>query len=97
MVHPPIQGCLQLVDGGEHPVGVGEELRPHRLVKALNLSRRGGRARRGQHMPDPVLHADPIKQHLRRRTARAEPPVNTFPLSVKICSGTPWHCRATGA
>ena len=80
LVHPPVQRCLQFTDGGEHAVGVAEELRPHRLMKALNLSRRGGRARRGQQMPDPVLHADPIEQHFRRRTTRPEPPGEHLPV-----------------
>ena len=80
MNHPPIQCRLQLTDRGEYPVGVGEELRPHLLMKALNLSRRGGRPRRGQQMPDPVLHTHPIKQHLRRRTTRTEPPREHLPV-----------------
>ncbi len=40
VLHPPVYRGLQLGDGVEHPVHLGENLRPHRLVKALNLSRR---------------------------------------------------------
>ncbi len=40
-------------------------------------------------MPDPVVGADPVEQH--RPRTRPNRAVNTLPLSVRICSGTP--CR----
>ena len=68
-----------------------EELGAHRLVPPLDLAGRGRRPRRGQQMPDPVLGADPVEQH--RPGPGPNRPVNTLPLSVRICSGTPWAQR----
>jgi len=93
---PPTHPALPAVPRGWRTRGRRlQRTRPHRLMKALNLSRRGRRARSGQQMPDPVLHTDPIKQNFRRRTTWANPPVNTFRCQSKTCSGTPVAVQRT--
>ena len=84
-VHPPIELGLRVSDRFEH--FAVQELARSVLMPPLHLARRRRRPRRRQDVFDPVLAADPIKQHL--TLARPEPPVNTLPLSVRISRGTP--------
>src|SRR6185312_11886263 len=93
LAHPPVQGRLQLLHCGEQPVLEGEELRPHRPA---------GRA------AFPVVVGEyglavrcliPLSAQIRsNRTGPGPRPnraVKTLPLSVRICSGTPWRRSAS--
>ena len=62
-------------------------------MKALDLAGRGWRSRLGQQVLDAVEAADPIEEHLHRGMGMYLP-VNTLPLSVNTCSGTPYACSA---
>jgi hypothetical protein len=57
-------------------------------VPPFNLAGCGRRPRRSQQVFDAVLPANTVKQDF--SGAGPNRPVNTFPLSVKICSGTPY-------
>ena len=59
---------------------LGEELRTYRLVPPLHLPGGGRRSGCGQQMPDPVLGADPVEQHLRAGASRPEPAGEDFPI-----------------
>ena len=78
--HPRIQSLLQLLHGGVPIVVLSQELRTYRLVPPLHLPGSSRRPRRGQQMPDPVLGADPIEQHLRRTSRGPEPAGEDFPI-----------------
>jgi hypothetical protein len=70
----------------------GEELRAYRLVPALHFPCGGRRSGCGQQMPDPVLGADPIEQHLRAGADRPEAAGEDFPVEfltdVKLLWGS---------
>src|SRR5437667_6051106 len=59
--HPLIQCLLCGLQVVEHLPGV--ELHPEGAVKALDLPRRGRRARLGEDVVDPVLPANPVEEH----------------------------------
>ncbi len=80
LLDPDIQRGLQLLQGGVAAIMDAEELGTNRLVPALHLPCGGRRSGRGQQMPDTVLGADPVEQHLRRTPRRAEPAGEDFPI-----------------
>jgi hypothetical protein len=88
-VHPRIQCCLQVVDGGERPVGVGETPPASSCEAAQPFPSRWASAARSTNAGSP-FGADPIEQHVRARSPGPNRPVNTLPL-VSMCSGSP--CR----
>jgi hypothetical protein len=71
--HPGSKACCSAACGGVLVVVFGEELRAYRLGPPLHLPCGGRRSGCGQQMPDPVLGADPVEQHLGRAARRAEP------------------------
>lgn len=86
IVHPLVKsllGRLQVLEWG----CVTEELSAQTAVESLNFARRRRRPGLGQQMLDPILATDRIEKHL--DGGGQNRPVNTLPLSVKICSGAP--------
>jgi hypothetical protein len=80
VVHPSIQSLLQLRDRGVLLVMLGKELRTDGFVPPLHLAGGGRRPGCGQQMPDPVLGANPVEQHLGRAARRPESPGEDFPI-----------------
>jgi len=82
---PFVQCLLCSLQVAEHLPGV--ELDSKRLMEALDLARRGRRARLREQVVDPVLTADAVEEHVHRGPVKR--PVKTLPLSVSTCAGTP--------
>ena len=70
-----------------------EELGFEGLVEPLDLAGRGRRPRARSAGGGSRSRADPVERHRPRPGPYL--PVNTFPLSVRICSGTPWRRSAS--
>ena len=45
---PFVEGALEFLDSGVHPLVVDQEVRSHGPVEAFDLARRGGLANRGR-------------------------------------------------
>jgi len=85
VANPLVQCLLCGLEVAEHLPGV--ELDSQGFVEALDLAGGGRRARLGEEVVDPVLPTNPVEEHLHRGLGEA--PVNTLPLSVRTCAGTP--------
>lgn len=64
--HPLVELALGIRESREDPVGA--ELSADRPVESFDLARCRRRARLGMQVPDSVLAADAIEEHLDRRT-----------------------------
>ena len=83
--HPRVQLVLRRLQRGKHSIGA--KLHPQCPVKPLHLPRRRRRPRLGQQM----LHRSRRSRSNNISTGGwLNPPVNTFPLSVRTCCGNPY-------
>ena len=83
---PRIESVLSHGEVGERPA-VAEEFSAQPTVKPFDFAGCRRTARGGQQMFDAVFAADGVEEDLHRGWLNR--PVNTLPLSVRICCGAP--------